>query len=39
MATQDMNNAFIKLQEQANGRVSVKLQKNQFAKEGEQNFY
>lgn len=33
------NNSFIKLQEQANGRVSVKLQKNQFAKEGEQNFY
>lgn len=39
MATQNTNNAFIKLQEQANGRVSVKLQKNQFAKEGEQNFY
>lgn len=41
MATQSTsaNNAFIKLQEQANGRVSVKLQKNQFAKEGEQNFY
>lgn len=33
------NNAFIKLQEQANGLLSVKLQKNQFAKEGEQNFY
>ncbi len=33
------NNAFIKLQESANGRVSVKLQKNQFAKEDEQNFY
>lgn len=33
------NNAFIKLQESANGRVSVKLQKNQFAKEGERNFY
>lgn len=41
MATQNTNanNAFIKLQEQANGRVSVKLQKNQFAKEGKQNFY
>lgn len=41
MATQNTNasNAFIRLQEQANGRVSVKLQKNQFAKEGEQNFY
>lgn len=39
MATQNTNNAFIKLQKQANGRVSVKLQKNQFAKEGEQNFY
>ena len=25
------NNAFVKLQESANGRVSVKLQKNQFA--------
>ncbi|MBQ4496754.1 MAG: DUF4469 domain-containing protein [Spirochaetaceae bacterium] len=33
------NNAFIKLQESANGRVSVKLQKNQFAKEGIENFY
>lgn len=33
------NNAFIKLQESANGRVSVKLQKNQFAKDGKQNFY
>lgn len=33
------NNAFIKLQESANGRVSVKLQKNQFAKEGTESFY
>ncbi len=33
------NNAFIKLQETANGRVSVKLQKNHFAKEGTENFY
>ncbi len=33
------NNAFIKLQESANGRVSVKLQRNQFAKEGTENFY
>ena len=33
------NNAFIKLQESANGRVSVKLQKNQFAKEGTENYY
>lgn len=41
MATQSSNenNSFIRLQEQANGRVSVKLVKNQFAKEGEQNFY
>ncbi|MBO7485754.1 MAG: DUF4469 domain-containing protein [Spirochaetaceae bacterium] len=35
----DKNNAFIKLQKSANGRVSVKLQKNQFAKEGTENFY
>lgn len=33
------NNAFIKLQEQANGSVSVKLQKNHFAKEGTENFF
>lgn len=33
------NNAFIKLQESANGRVSVKLQKNQFAKDGTENYY
>jgi len=33
------NNAFIKLQESANGRVSVKLQKNQFAKDGIESFY
>ncbi len=33
------NNAFIRLQESANGRVSVKLQKNQFAKEGTENYY
>lgn len=33
------NNAFIKLQESANGRVSVKLQKNQFAKDGTESFY
>ena len=33
------NNAFIKLQESANGRVSVKLQKNQFAKDGSENYY
>lgn len=33
------NNAFIKLRESANGRVSVKLQKNQFAKDGSENFY
>lgn len=33
------NNAFIKLQESANGRVSVKLQKNHFAKDGAENFY
>jgi len=35
----EANNAFIKLQETANGRVSVKLQRNQFAKEGTENFY
>lgn len=34
-----VNNAFIKLQESANGRVSVKLQKNQFAKDGTETFY
>lgn len=34
-----VNNAFIKLQESANGRVAVKLQKNQFAKDGAENFY
>lgn len=33
------NNAFIKLQKSANGRVSVKLQKNHFAKNGENNFF
>ena len=33
------NNAFIKLQESANGRVSVKLQKNQFAKDGSESFF
>ena len=33
------NNAFIKLQETANGRVSVKLQKNRFAKEGTENYF
>lgn len=33
------NNAFIRLQESANGRVSVKLQKNQFAKDGAENYY
>ena len=33
------NNAFIKLQESANGRVSVRLQKNHFAKKGTENFY
>ncbi len=33
------NNAFIKLQESANGRVSVKLQKNQFAKDGTESYY
>lgn len=33
------NNAFVKLQESANGRVSVKLQRNQFAKEGTESFY
>lgn len=33
------NNSFIKLQESANGRVSVKLQKNYFAKEGTSSFY
>ena len=37
--TSNANNAFIKLQESANGRVSVKLQKNQFAKDGAENFY
>ncbi|HAZ96040.1 MAG TPA: hypothetical protein DCW73_02060 [Treponema sp.] len=35
----ESNNAFIKLQESANGRVSVKLQKNQFAKDGAESFY
>lgn len=34
-----VNNAFIKLEESANGRVSVKLQKNQFAKNGNESFY
>ena len=34
-----VNNAFIKLEESANGRVSVKLQKNQFAKNGSESFY
>lgn len=34
-----VNNAFIKLQESANGRVSVKLQKNQFSKDGTETFY
>ena len=34
-----VNNSFIKLQETANGRVSVKLQKNYFAKDGTENFY
>ena len=33
------NNAFIKLDEQVNGKVSAKLQRNQFAKEGEESFY
>lgn len=35
----DVNNAFIRLQESANGRVTVKLQKNQFSKDGAENFY
>ena len=41
MATKNSNanNAFIKLQEESNGRVSVKLQKNQFAKDGAESFY
>lgn len=34
-----VNNAFIKLQESASGKVSVKLQKNLFAKEGDENFF
>ena len=34
-----VNNAFINLEESANGRVSVKLQKNQFAKNGSESFY
>ncbi|WP_443741001.1 DUF4469 domain-containing protein [Treponema berlinense] len=33
------NNSFIKLQESANGRVSVKLQKNHFSKDGTENFF
>lgn len=33
------NNGFIKLEESANGRVSVKLQKNQFAEAGTENYY
>lgn len=33
------NNAFIKLQQSANGRVSVRLQKNQFAKAGTESYY
>ena len=33
------NNAFIRLQESANGRVSVKLQKNNFATDGSENFW
>lgn len=33
------NNAFIKLQESANGRVSVKLLKNHFAKDGTKSYY
>lgn len=37
--TTGANNAFIKLQESANGRVSVKMQKNQFSKEGAESFY
>lgn len=39
MRNDGANNAFIKLQEQANGRVAVKLQKNQFAKDGAETFY
>ncbi len=37
--TSSTNNAFIRLQESANGRVSVKLQKNNFAKDGSENFW
>ncbi len=37
--TSNTNNAFIRLQESANGRVSVKLQKNHFAKTGSENYY
>lgn len=37
--TSSTNNAFIRLQESANGRVSVKLQKNYFAKDGSENFW
>jgi nucleoid DNA-binding protein len=33
------NNAFIRLQESASGRVSVRLQKNHFAKDGSENFW
>lgn len=37
--TTDANNAFIKLQESANGRVSVKLQKNNLSEKGKESFY
>ena len=33
------DNAFIRLQEQANGRVSVKLQKNTFDRSGRESFF
>lgn len=33
------NNAFNRLQESANGRLSVKLQKNHFATDGSENFW
>ena len=33
------NKAFIKLQESANGRLSVKLQKNHFATDSSENFW
>ncbi|MCH5289792.1 MAG: DUF4469 domain-containing protein [Treponema sp.] len=35
----DANNTFITIQESVNGRVAVRLQKNQFARDGQESFY